>query len=149
MKAEEIEKRSVKGLVNVAQLLKEHVGSSRDYDVAEIINRQASNLIKGRVRFTRTGQGILVQGKLTVELEMVCSRCLDDFACPLDFSIEEEFFPTVDVSTGLPLSFTEGTEGFTIDNNHMFDLGELICQYVLLSLPMKPLCSADCVGIRR
>jgi len=148
MTVEEIQERSIEGLINVAQLLKKPIGSSHNYDVAEIINEQAANSTKGKITLIRTDRGILVQGKLTAELELTCSRCLDFFLWPISFSLEEEFFPSLDVTTGLPLSLSEDSEGFTIDNNHLLDLGELICQYILLNLPMKPLCQPNCAGIR-
>jgi len=148
MRVEEIQKRLLQGLINVAQLLKKPVGSSHNYDVAEIISEKAADHIKGGIILTRTGQGILVQGKLTAELELMCSRCLDFFPCPISFNIEEEFLPTLDIATGLPLYRPEDSEGFTIDSNNLLDLGELICQYILLNLPMKPLCQPDCAGIK-
>jgi len=148
MRVEEIQKRSVEGLINVAQLLKQPPCSSYDYDVAEIINEQARDFIKGRIILTRTGHEILVQGKLTAELELMCSRCLNYFLCTINFNIEEEFYFILNVATGLPLSIPEDTESFTIDDKHRLDLGELICQYILLNLPMKPLCQADCAGIK-
>lgn len=148
MTEEEIQERAIEGLINVAQLLKKPIGSSRNYDVAEIINEQAGKSIKGKITLIHTDRGILVQGKLTAELEFICSRCLDSFLYPISFSLEEEFLPSLDVTTGLPLSLSEDSEGFTIDNNNLLDLGELVCQYILLNLPMKPLCQPNCTGIK-
>jgi len=148
MAKEKLKKRHLKGLINVAQLLRESVGSSRNYDIDEVIDEQVKGSVKGRVTLIRSGQGILVRGELTAEVELICSRCLNAFLCPLSFNIEEEFLPTVDVSSGLLLSLPEESAGFTIDNNHMLDLGELIRQYSLLNLPMKPLCQPDCAAIK-
>ncbi|MDY7019382.1 MAG: DUF177 domain-containing protein [Chloroflexota bacterium] len=148
MTVEEIQDRSIEGLINVAQLLKKPIGSSHNYEVAEIINEQAANYIKGKITLIRTNRGILVQGKLYAELELMCSRCLDFFLCPISFSLEEEAIPSLDVTSGLPFSLSEDFESFTIDNNHLLDLGELICQYILLNLPMKPLCQPNCAGIK-
>ena len=148
MEVNKILKRSVEGLINVAQLLKKPVGSSYRYDVAEIIDEQAKSFIKGTITLTCTGQGILVQGNLTVELELICSRCLESFLCTMSFNLEDEFLPICDIANDLPLTSAEDIENLTIDNNHLLDLGELICQYILLNLPMKPLCKVDCVGIK-
>ena len=143
-----LEREALNDLVNVAQLLKEPVGSSRSYDVDEIINEQIEGSVKGKIILIRSSQGILVQGKLAAELKLVCSRCLGTFLCPISFEVEEEFLPTVDVSSGLALSLTENSNGFTIDSNNILDLGELIRQYILLNLPMKPLCRPDCAGVK-
>jgi len=149
MRVEEIQKRSVKGLINVAQLLKKPIGSSHVYDVAEVIDEQSSPFIKGRIRLICTGRGgILVQAELTVELELMCSRCLNFFLSSVSFSLEEEFLSTVDVTSSMPLTVSEDSEGFTINSSHLLDLGELVCEYILLNLPLKPLCQPDCAGIK-
>ena len=148
MKVDELGENQLKGLVNVAQLLKEPTGSSRSYDASEVIKGQPPGFIQGSIALTHAGQGILVQGKLSAKVELVCSRCLKPFPYSLNFSLEEEFLPTIDVSSGLPLSLPEEAEGFTINGNHILDLGEVIRQYILLNLPMKPLCQPDCAGIK-
>jgi uncharacterized protein len=149
MTKEELKQKPLKGLINVAQLLKEPVGACRSYDISEVMDEQAGGCVKGKITLIRSGQGILVQAELTVEIELTCSRCLDIFLFPMRFDIEEEFLSTVDISSGLPLPLSEESAGFTIDNDHLLDLGELIRQYALLNLPMKPLCRPDCAGIRR
>jgi uncharacterized protein len=136
------------GLVNVAQLLKEPVGSTRKYNIREIINEQVENSVKGELTLVRSGQGILVQGELAVKVPLVCSRCLNAFLGCVIFTIEEESLPTTDVSSGLPVALSQESPNCTIDSNHMLDVGEIIRQYTLLSLPMKPLCRPDCTGIR-
>jgi len=143
-----LKRRPLKNLVNVAQLLKEPIGSSRSYDIDEVIDEQVAGSVKGKITLVRSRQGILVRGKLTAEVELICSRCLNTFLYPISFTIEEEFLPTVDISSGLPLFLSEESNGFNIDSNHMLDLGKLIRQYILLNLPMKPLCRPDCAGIK-
>ena len=148
MAREKLKERALKSLVNVAQLLKEPVGSSRSYDICEVLEEQAKGSVRGKIMLIHSSQGILVRGKLAAEVELVCSRCLNSFPYPIGFTIEEEFLPTVDVSSGLSLSLPQESDGFTIDSNHMLDLGKLIRQYILLNLPMKPLCRPDCAGIK-
>jgi len=138
----------LRALVNVAQLLKEPVGSSRSYDISGIINEQIEASVEGKIILIRSGRGVLVQGKLAAEVKLLCSRCLANFLCPISFTVEEEFLPIVDVSSDLALSLPEKSDGFTIDINGILDLGELIRQYTLLNLPMKPLCRPDCAGIK-
>ena len=148
MKVDKLSESQLRGLVNVAQLLKEPTGSTRSYDASEVIKGQPGDFIQGTLALTHAGRGILVQGSLSTRMELVCSRCLKPFPYSLNFSLEEEFLPTIDVSSGLPLSLPQEAEGFTIDDNHILDLGEVIRQYILLNLPMKPLCQPDCAGIK-
>ncbi len=145
---EKIEGELLRALVNVAQLLKEPVGSSRSYDINGIIKEQVEASVEGKIVLIRSGQGILIQGELAAEMKLTCSRCLDNFLCPVSFTVEEEVLPVDDVSRDLVISLTEKADGFTIDINGILDLGELIRQYTLLNLPMKPLCRPECAGIK-
>jgi len=135
---------------NVAQLLKEPVGSTRDYELDEpvdIAGNEVGGQVKGKVRLTRTNRGILVRGTVNTGVEVTCSRCLNRFRCPLTFTIEEEYFPVIEVSSGAPLSPPDEPGSFIIDEHHVLDLTEAIRQYALLAMPMKPLCREDCTGL--
>jgi len=145
---EKLKKKPLKALINVAQLLKEPVGSSRSHDISGIISEEVEGFVEGEATLIRISRGVLVQCKLTAEIKLICSRCLDTFLCPISFTAEEEFLPISDVSGDLALPSAEQSEEFTIDNKNILDLGELIRQYVLLNLPMKPLCRPDCPGVK-
>jgi len=133
--------------INVSQLLKASIGSTRDYEVGEAVDIGGGSMVRGKVRLTRTDRGILVKGTLHAEVDVTCSRCLSLFSCPLALNIEEEYFPTTDVFSGASLSLPEETGCFTIDEHHELDLTEAILQYALLTMPMKPLCREDCAGL--
>ncbi len=135
--------------INVSQLLKAPIGSTRNYTVDEIVDiADGNSLVQGKVELIRTDRGILAKVKLHTELELTCSRCLILFSCPLTLSIEEEYFPTTDVVTGASLPLPDEPGGcFTIDGRNILDLTEAIRQYTLIAIPMKPLCREDCVGL--
>jgi len=137
-------------IYNVAQLLKEPVGSTRRFSTEsrENIDNGATEILPlGQVYLLRTDRGILVRADLDARLRMVCSRCLASFQQPVALSLEEEFLPSVAVANGQPLRLPEDAEAsFTIDKNHMLDLTEASRQYCLTSQPMKPLCSQGCLG---
>jgi len=143
MKAEELKGQPFKGFIDVAQLLREPVGSSHSYCTDEIINEQARGSVQGKVALIHTRHGILVQGKLSVQVEIICSRCLNSFLRPIAFNIEEEFLCSSNAS-----SSSEDQGGVTISSDNVLDLGEIIRQNTLLNLPMKPLCRPDCAGIK-
>jgi len=143
-----MEKEPLRALINVAQLLKGPVGSSQSHDISGMISEEVEGFVEGKAKVIRISRGVLVQCKLNVEVKLICSRCLNTFLCPISFTAEEEFLPISDVSGDLALSSPEQSEGFTIDNKNVLDLSELIRQYVLLNLPMKPLCRPDCPGMK-
>ena len=137
-----------KASINVTQLLKEPVGSTQSYDISGMLGDDIEGCIEGTAKMIRTSRGVLVQCELSAEVELKCSRCLEAFSCPMSFNAEEEFLPVADMSDDSALSSPEQPEEFTIDDRNIVDLSELIRQYVLLNLPMKPLCRPDCPGIK-
>ena len=134
--------------INVSQQLKAPIGSVRNYEVDETVDMtDGSILVQGQVGLMRTDRGILTRGALQTKIEFTCSRCLSLFRLPLALTIEEEYFPTTDVLTGISIPVPDEPGSFTIDEHNILDLTEAIRQYALLASPMKPLCRADCAGL--
>lgn len=129
----------------MAQLLGEPVGSSHSYHADEVVEND-SDSVQGEITLIHGGQRVLLRAELTVNVKLTCSRCLNDFIYPANLHIEEALTPTANIAGTLPLP-EESTE-FTIDNHNMLDLGEIIRQYTLLNLPMKPICQPNCTGIK-
>ena len=137
--------------INVSQLLKEAIGSVRNYEVNGIVDIADDNngkLVQGEVRLTRTNRSILVKGNLYLTVEVSCARCLSLFSCPLVLNIEEEYFPVLDIVSGAPLPSPDEPSSFTIDEHQVLDLTEAARQYAVMAIPMKPLCHNDCPGLQ-
>jgi len=136
--------------INVSQLLKSGLGTTRTYpvnDEVDITGEENLSLVKGEVKLTRTDRGVLVTGILHTDVEVPCSRCLTPFRLPLTLDIEEEYFPTIDVNSGVAVEVPEEPGCFTIDEHHILDLTEAIRQYALTSIPIKTLCKPECAGL--
>ncbi len=148
---------------NVAQLLKESVGSTRkhtfetphlllsegDESVVGEGKLEASD-VQGQIKVTKVSDGLLVQGDVEADVALECSRCVDRFSLHVDAALEEQFQPVVDVETGRTIqrADNDGDEDtFNLDQNHMMELTEPVRQALLVALPMKPLHSEDCKGI--
>lgn len=141
-------------IYNVAQLLKAAVGATQivELDGAEGLNLEDESVrlvgpLNGRLRFRRTNQGILVDGLVQTTVEMSCVRCLEPCVLPVAFQLEEEFYPTIDVVTGITLPTTENELIFPISHTHELDLREALRQNLLLALPMQPICKETCAGL--
>lgn len=137
---------------NVAQLLKEPIGATRDYAIVAPIRHLLPELsdaepLVGDVHLLRTDRGILVEGTLSGQVVVPCSRCLADVTVPVTVEVEEQFQPTVDVVRGTFLEVDEDDEALLIDEHHILDLSEVLRQEVLLEVPMQPLCRPDCAGL--
>ncbi len=142
---------------NVSGLLKGPVGDIREYDIEERVASlqhltEDTDLvapISGHVQLMRTRSGILVTATLHTRVETVCSRCLEPAFHDLDITVEEEFFPTVEVYTGAAIHWQEYTddEAVLISEQHILDMTEVVRQDLIISLPMQPLCSPTCQGL--
>lgn len=135
---------------NLAQLLKEPTGSSREYQLDESFTGPDcfAEAARGPVSFLRTHRGVLARATLQIRSTLVCSRCLGDYGHSSNLSIEEEFFPTVSVQTGQSQPVpTEAYENSLIDGRHVLDLADTIRECVVTDMPMKPLCRRECLGL--
>ena len=77
--------------INVAQLLKERIGSNRKYTIEEPNDDEGKNYVHGNVILTPTDKGILLQGEMTSSVRGTCNRCLSSVDYPVNFNLEEEY----------------------------------------------------------
>lgn len=139
---------------NVAQLLKEPVGSIRRYQLNETFEELDDDLaflspLAGEVQIMRINSGVLVTGQLHTAVRVTCGRCIEPIVMPLHFSIEESFRPLTAVETGRYLRPDEfegdsadfEDEALLIDEHHILDIGEVVRQNIWLALPMYPTCN--------
>ncbi len=146
-------------IFNVAQLLKETVGTHRDYDFAapslELSVGVAGRNLRGHVRLTRLNKSILTVGRAALDdVPLQCGRCLDSYSSPLAISFEDRYRLKVDLASGGKVGFDEEAangeeeaDALWIDQNHLLDLSELLRQVFLLALPLMPVCRPDCPGL--
>jgi uncharacterized protein len=131
--------------INVAQLLKEPIGSSRSYRIDESLDADDIKSVKGEVTLTHTNRGLMAKGEITASVTGSCSRCLKAIDYEVEYDFEEECLPNAGESE--PLSLPDQTDNITIDESQIVDLSEVMRQYTLLTVPTKPLCRPDCAGI--
>lgn len=135
---------------NLAQLLKEPTGSTRDYEVDDSFVGPENGIdrAQGWVRVIRTHEGFLVRAELETQVKLTCSRCLDQFELKSRLTMEEESFPTIDPTTGKTTEPPEEAEGVIhLDDQHVMDMKEVVRQYALSEAPIKPLCRDECPGL--
>ena len=135
---------------NVAQLMMEPTGSIRSYQLDEPLDGPQSSRDRatGTVKILRTHQGVLVTARISTQVQTTCGRCLSEFQRLSSLTLEEESFPTVDPGTGQKMFPPDESEGVVhIDDRHMLDLSDVVRQYILTEIPIKPLCSDNCLGL--
>ena len=132
---------------NVAQLLKDPIGATRDHKVdGDIyIDEGGKEKVNGSLYLMRTDAGIWANANLKLAVWATCARCLEQFRMPVSIQIEEEYLPTVDISNGKSLKSTHPHGDWPmIDYRHMLNLDEMIRQHTIMRSPLKPLCREDC-----
>jgi uncharacterized protein len=144
---------------NVAQLLKEPIGATRnhvvDADLHDLVPEAEFNeaadepgvSLAGPLRFMHVTNGVLVQGELKAVVTLPCVRCLEPVEAPIEVAVEETFEPTIDVMTGQSLRPEEEDRALWIDEHHILDLQEVLRQDVLVAIPVHVVCSSDCRGL--
>ncbi len=141
-------------IYNVADLLKAVPGTVQrvsldDEDRLELKDNEAAlaGPVTGEVRLHRTNQGIFADGTVHVPVTLECVRCLKPIQQTVTFPLREQYYPTIDVNTGVPLPPPDDELAFPIDHNHLLDLREAIRQNLVVALPMTPLCDEACKGL--
>ena len=118
--------------IDLTELLHE-LGNQADVAAEERFQFSEDGLVLTRpvkisLHLVNTGTSVLVNGSLETEAEQECSRCLEKYRAPLTAQLAEEY-----------------VEEYAKDKT--LDLDETIRQNLLLALPIKPLCKAECKGV--
>lgn len=95
-----------------------------------------------------------LRGTLSCQIEVQCVRCLEPFRSDVGERLDLLFLPQ---SRNRAASGRDGVEddrgldseelAVSFYRDNQIDLGQMIREQVLLSLPMKPLCKEECRGL--
>ncbi len=137
---------------NVAGLLADDVGADRQYPVVAVTIEPPDGItlsepLDGAVRLVRTNRGVFADAGLTTMLAAECSRCLKPVAVPLELRIDEEFLPSLDLTTGKPVPTDEDPDALRLTDHHEIDLEEPVREAIILAEPIATLCRPDCPGL--
>ena len=95
----------------------------------------AGEVIELNLRLESVHEGILATGEVDSTAKAECSRCLE----PLNLAVEVDFQELFAYSL-------EQEDDFLVQDEKI-DLEQAITDAVVLSLPFKPVCSEDCLGL--
>lgn len=129
-------------LINVGFLVKADVGYTRtiEFDEAEMVLPPDLTVqdLRGAVTFGRTPQGLVADVNLSGRTSIECVRCLDEFVQGVATQFTELF------------AFDERSmtdSQLLVPASHHIDLAPLGREYLLLDMPITPLCHPDCQGL--
>lgn len=143
-------------VLKISSLLLDPVGSTRSVQVeltrfpldADLVAQD----VTASIRLTRLNSSVLAQGTAAGVVELECVRCLNRFEQPFTAKFAEQYRQTGDALEGRGSTQDDfddevDTElAFEINDAHELDMTELLRQWIVLSLPMTPVCGPDCPG---
>ena len=111
--------------------------------------RQVSPLhAAGKAELLRNTLGeIRVTGRLEVQLESACDRCLEPASIPLDTPFDLFYRPVLKTSNHAEVHLEEGEVDLSFYEGDSLALRDALREQVLLSLPMQLICQPDCKGL--
>ncbi len=96
---------------------------------------------------SKIGSEVLVNGTLEGEVELLCSRCLTAYTMRVGQQINVVYEPSIVINKEEHYNLKRDELDTGFYKNDTLDTEEVLVEQLLLSLPMKPLCSAECKGI--
>jgi len=86
-------------------------------------------------------------GRVQSTLALLCGRCLDGFAFPVDLPFDLLYLPHHDNAGGEEVEVEDDDLTTAYYRDDQIDLGQLVLEQFYLALPMKPLCRESCRGL--
>lgn len=128
--------------LNVGFIVHEEVGYKHefpfDFEQIQISDDLVLRDVEGIVTIGRTPQGLIVQGDFSAETTLECVRCLTEFDHGLNWDFTELYaFNKKSVSES----------DLLLPEDQHINLGPLIREYVLLDIPISPICKPSCKGL--
>jgi uncharacterized protein len=95
----------------------------------------AGEVIELNLRLESVHEGILATGEVDTKAIAECSRCLEPLKLKVEVDFQELF------------AYSLEQEDDLLVQEEKIDLEQAITDAVVLSLPFKPVCSQDCLGL--
>ncbi len=96
------------------------------------------------VSVTKTGDEIIVQGRLSTKAGMDCSRCLERFEMPVSSKLQ---FVIQLLELNTPQDSDDDDFVILPKTTQEYDLSGRVREAIMLELPLKSLCKESCNGL--
>lgn len=91
--------------------------------------------INTRLKINNIGEGLYIKGILDINLNLICSRCIETFCYKNNIELEEV------------CNYHEEDPCDNYFEEDNLNMKELLRQKIHLFLPLKPLCNEECKGL--
>lgn len=95
---------------------------------------------------TKTSGTVFIKGSFSGWIDICCSRCLENTKLPIGSDFAYTLIPAkIEKREDMELKPEELEIGFY--QGDFIDLTSIICEQIILQIPIKALCSEDCKGL--
>ncbi|TVX97715.1 YceD family protein [Cohnella terricola] len=116
-------------------------------DLSDLFRDNSEYRLLAPIKYDLTAEAsedrIIVTGRLSCDVRMQCSRCLDPIEGTIDVPFEEQFRVVGDDEDE---SDDDDDEAVPVKEERI-DLSPYIAEEFVVQLPFAPLCSDDCKGL--
>jgi uncharacterized protein len=95
---------------------------------------------------TKTSTTVFIKGKLAAIINSPCSRCLEDVSVPISGDFTYTLVPAK-AETREDLELTAEELETSYYEGDFIDLTSIICEQIILQIPIKILCQEECRGL--
>jgi uncharacterized protein len=120
----------------------------------EMVSRRECDFtapIRTRIRAARVGDMVEIEGDLRTTVRLNCGRCLVEFISPLEATFSLTYARQAPAEGGRsepgPHEMAAEEADLVFFHGEEIDLADGIQEQVILSLPLRPLCSEGCRGL--
>lgn len=100
--------------------------------------------LSGQIR--RSGAEVFVTGHIKTCAHVECDRCLKPIEIPVDNGFSLEYITGNDYEANRTAELTEDLMSIGVFDGEGIDLDEIVKEQILLAIPSRSLCTADCKG---
>lgn len=103
--------------------------------------------VEYEIRAVREGPDLRISGSVGAVLEVSCVRCLEGFPLEVRREIDVLYRPAPESGGNDERELDAADLDLDYYRGDSLDLGRLLAEQLLLSLPMKPMCDSGCRGL--
>jgi len=138
-------------LITLEELQFHRISVSRTYPVGTVDYggaefRQVGDLTLNAVA-ELVGVDIRVRGHLRTAIECSCDRCLGVVEIPVERDLDLLYRPVKEIAREEEIEISEDELDVAFYPQKGIELADVISEQVILSVPMKVVCGADCKGL--
>jgi uncharacterized protein len=136
-------------VVDLAELQDEALVLDEPLDLEQVRGETGARLLGGPVRLAGTirpaGARFALRARLSGQLALECSRCLEPYTLPLDVSLALTLVPVA--AEADPTRETDDDPSIFHALEGRVDLQAVAAEQVYLAVPLKPVCDPACRGL--